>query len=383
MTTEPTLPPASNAASAEEKPKFPPHDALPTVEPPSATFLLQLFIIPLLIVSMIVMVWMMFSWLAHAGSDPREMVKEIQEGKGVRWQRAVTLASMLGHSNSQYAELRLDPDFAQQLGELLRKELARPISEARKGEDEEAVKVRYYLCRTLGQLENEAAIPPLLEAAVQERNAAEVNVRLGALEALAVIANKLGSERFLADGKALPVLLECSRAQDDATGSIDPAKPEYRPHGELRGVAAYVLGVLGTPAALDRLGVMVDDVYPTARYNAATGLARAGDPRAVPTLLEMLDPDNQTSALDERKVEDQNLRKVQVWKNGIEATRKFVEKNPTADRAKLIVALQELTKAEQQEVVDKKTKRVSKIPDRAREAIRKLAEETVNAISSK
>ncbi len=37
---------------------------------------------------MIVVVWLLFSWMAHAGSNPREIVKEIQEGRGIRWQRA-------------------------------------------------------------------------------------------------------------------------------------------------------------------------------------------------------------------------------------------------------------------------------------------------------
>ena len=50
---------------------------LPPVQPPTSGFLLQLFFIPMVIVLIIVVVWMLFSWLAHKGATPRELVKEL------------------------------------------------------------------------------------------------------------------------------------------------------------------------------------------------------------------------------------------------------------------------------------------------------------------
>ena len=40
-------------------------DNLPPVSPPTAGFLMQLFIVPMVIVVIIVMVCLMFNWLAH------------------------------------------------------------------------------------------------------------------------------------------------------------------------------------------------------------------------------------------------------------------------------------------------------------------------------
>ena len=337
MTDDPAVQPTEESQARP----FSPNDALPTVEPPSATFLLQLFLIPLLIVSMIVMVWMLFSWLAQAGNDPREMVLEIQAGKGDRWQKAVTLANMLKHENAQSIELRRDAAFARKIGEILHNELKIPLSDAKA--NAEALKVRYYLCRTLGQMETPEVIPPLLEAATLERHPVEATIRLGALEALAVLAKKLGAEKFLAEGKTLPVLLECSRAQDLESAPAEQDQPDFRPHGELRGAAAFTLGIVGGTEALERLAVLLEDTYPSVRYNAATGLARAGDERAVEVLLEMLDPANRLAAVDERSSADQANRRFEVLKNGISATLLLVEKSPQTNRARLLAALKNLS----------------------------------------
>ncbi len=51
-----------------------PGDVLPPVEPPSAGFILQLFVVPGIIVAIIVMVWLLFNWVARTGNDPREYV---------------------------------------------------------------------------------------------------------------------------------------------------------------------------------------------------------------------------------------------------------------------------------------------------------------------
>ena len=42
-------------------------DLLPPVEPPSAGFIIQLFVVPALIVLVIVSVWFTFSWLVRIG----------------------------------------------------------------------------------------------------------------------------------------------------------------------------------------------------------------------------------------------------------------------------------------------------------------------------
>jgi HEAT repeats len=331
----------SSAVPVEESKPLSPNDVLPPVEPPGVAFLIQLFLIPLLIVSMIVVVWLLFSWMAHAGSNPREIVKEIQEGHGIRWQRAMTLASMLDHSNAQYDELRHDTEFAKQLDTLLRGMLKNPPADGKDGDED--LELRYYICRAVGQLETTEALSSLLEAAITERDSREVVIRLGALESITVMTNKLGAEKMLENPKVIETLLECSRSSD-ANDVVDKEKnPGYRPHAEIRSVAAYALGVLGSEAALNRLAELLDDGYPTTRYNAATGLARVGDRRAVEVVLEMLDPENKDAVIDERRAADQEIRRRNVMMNGLEAARRLMEKTSATESAPLRKAVENLS----------------------------------------
>ena len=60
------------------QPPLSPNDALPPVEPPSAGFIVQLFVIPAVIVAIIIIVWATFNWLAHMGSDPRAHVEALK-----------------------------------------------------------------------------------------------------------------------------------------------------------------------------------------------------------------------------------------------------------------------------------------------------------------
>ena len=85
---------------------------------------------------------------------------------------------------------------------------------------------------------------------------------------------------------------------------------------------------------------MLIDTYPNARYNAATGLARAGDALCIPVLEEMLLPDNSLAAQDERGTRDQDNKRVIVLRNGIQTTVVLAQKNPTADLTPLKKALQ-------------------------------------------
>src|SRR5690242_4176808 len=72
-----------------------PDDALPPVEPPSAGFLVQLFVIPGVIVVIIVVVWLLFSWLANMGNDPAQYIKKLRGNAETRFQAASNLAGSL------------------------------------------------------------------------------------------------------------------------------------------------------------------------------------------------------------------------------------------------------------------------------------------------
>ncbi len=297
-----------------------PEDVLPAVQPPNAGFLLQLFLIPMMIVSVIVAVWFMFSWLASAGSDPRELVRDLKKLNNSSWQKAVSLANQL--QDPKYDGLRDDADLARELAGVLRVELDSGLA------DDARVSLRVYLCRILGEFRVDAGLPTLLEAAKREKSIEEVRVRVSALEALAVLANNIGPDKARDADGFVDTVLECSQA-------VAPSQDTEGLYAELRSRAGFVLGVLGGDAARDRLVQLLDDSYPNARYNAATGLARQGDPRCARVLLAMLDPNNQESVKGETIDSNREAKRLSVMVNGLRAAGQLLdqldEKSQTDD----------------------------------------------------
>jgi HEAT repeat protein len=359
---------AESANPAGSRPSEP---ALPSVEAPTGTFILQLFLIPLLIVSIVVVVWMGFSWLAHMGrDDPQALVASLERGDDSSWQRAYELADLLRSPDPRYDALRRDSKLARSLANLLKRDLAEPA----RGEGERArVMRRMYLCRALGSFQVLDGLPVLIEAARTERDPVEVEVRYSAVEAIATLADNCGPRLIEDDKQAMAALFAASREQDDgsapAPAQNDDGTPTlYRPHAELRAVAAYTLGVVGGDDAVQRLRTMLHDGYPNARYNAATGLARHGDPACESVLREMLDPTNDKATADESHAGDQERKRTTVLLNGIRATMRYFEANPTADQTKLKASLDALAHSPLEQVkIDR-----SKIQAAALEALRML-----------
>jgi hypothetical protein len=162
-------------------------DLLPPVEPPSAGFIIQLFVVPALIVLVIVSVWLSFTWLVRRTS-PEAMVQGLEQGPSVaRWQRASELADML--RNKRFAEFKQNADAANQLARILEREIDQ--AGASDGMQEEQITLRYFLARALGEFEVPDGIGVLLKAAETNRHPSEQLVRNGALEAIAVRAYNL------------------------------------------------------------------------------------------------------------------------------------------------------------------------------------------------
>ena len=92
-------------------------DDLPPVQPPSAGFLVQLFLVPGIIVAIIVVVWVMVDWLAHMESDPQKYVDGLRRDTPDVWQKAEQLAEMLRSDRSN--QLKGNAKLAETLGEIL------------------------------------------------------------------------------------------------------------------------------------------------------------------------------------------------------------------------------------------------------------------------
>jgi hypothetical protein len=301
-------------------------DSLPPVQAPNASFLLQLFFIPLIIVAAIVLVWGMFSWLAHMGTDPKDLVKDLRAMNDSSWQRAYQLSEHL--RNPEYAELKRDQGLADDLIELLDEELD-------DGQlDRARINLRIYLCRALGEFELANVADVLSKAAVIERDIKEVAVRRSAMEGLATLANHVGAEKIRDHEGAMQSLLDASHER--STGADETSR------NEIRSTTAFAMGVIGGAEALDRLTELLDDSEPNVSFNAATGLARNGDRRCVPILVEMLDPDSQEGVEKDLEEGQQVRQKLVILTNAIMAASRLRDAPSDQNLKPLEDALQRL-----------------------------------------
>jgi HEAT repeat protein len=306
-------------------------DLLPPVEPPSAGFIIQLFVVPALIVLVIVSVWFTFSWLVRRTSTrPQDLIQGLEQGPSIaRWQRASELADML--RNERFADFKRSPESAAQLAGILSREIDQAA--AGDGMDEEEITLRYFLARALGEFEVQEGIDVLLKAASTGRSPSEQLVRRGALEAIAVRAFNLARLQP-------PQSIEHRDLYSTLSSLADDEEPF------IRSQAAYTLGQIGTPEAIERLEVMADDPDPDTRYNAAIGLAHHGNEKAVETLAEMLDVEELASVREETDEQDRAFKRAVIVSNALQAVDELARRNSSADFSLVIESLERLSEAD-------------------------------------
>lgn len=276
-------------------------DALPPVEPPSAAFLVQLFLVPGLIVAIIVCVWLAFHWLAHLGNDPQAYVRTLQRDNEGRWQAALNLANDLRGPGG--AALKGDEALARELGRILSEEAA----SGRSGEQSETL--RMYLCRALGEFAVPSAAAPLVE---RVGDTADPQTARAAVEALAVLqANLVAAGRELADRSGVAAAVVSASRSDDVP---------------LKSAAAFTLGVLGGEEAIERLLALSGDTSDDVRFNAALGLARQGRTEAYEGLGEMLAlPDTPPGPGDDAAAQSRRYKRALVVVNALRGVALLVD----------------------------------------------------------
>ncbi len=346
-----------NQYSASAAKREPGGEVLPPVQPPTSGFLLQLFFIPLVIVLIIVVVWMLFSWLAHMGTTPRELVKEITHRNNGSWQRAVTLAEMLDAAPTGSANgIRRDKQMASELSRIL-------LDIHKSGvKDESSLKLEEFLCSALGKFEVDDGLEALAEVAAAKEDDVFIPVRAAAVNALAEQISRLIEDPKTAEEqldqlrKNSPLQLQLVEITKDIRESSAPGALQV---DEIRSRAAYALGLIGRKEGLERLAVMIQDRSSNARNNAAFGLARHGDARAIPGIVEMLDPTNEAAMLHESTnlslnkelsepegALNKDWKRSQVLQNGLNTAKLLITRNQTDDLSSLRKPIEELTKVE-------------------------------------
>ena len=289
---------------------------LPPVEAPTAGFILQLFLIPMMIVSVIVGVWLAFTWMAHLGNDPQDLVAALRVPNESGWQKADILAEMLRNPTND--DLKQDVKLAQNLAQVLRGQLTSGAT------DEKSVLMRVFICRALGEFRVAEALPALIEAVSTDRTIEDLLVRDAALQAIAVLTRNLvavqDAKVLQSNEQLLATLLDASRDYAEEGDQNERAK--------IRSAAAFALGVVGGEDATARLVEMLQDSFPNARYNAAIGLCRQGDIRAVPVLIAMLDAENRQVVEGEASDSERLRKRSLVMMNAIRAAGRLAARKP-------------------------------------------------------
>ena len=303
-----------------------PDDSLPPVEPPSAAFLVQLFLVPGVIVAIIVCVWLAFHWLAHLGNDPQAYVRTLRRANEGRWQAALNLANDLRGPNG--SGLKADVKLASELGSILDDE----VGSGRTGEQSETL--RLYLCRALGEF----SVPEAAPALVRRVNANDDDpTTQAAIEAIAVLATNLQNA-----GRSF-------ENRDDVVAAVLAATTSA--NSRVRDACGFTLGVLGGERSIDGLLRLVGDPSADVRSNAALGLARLGQPDAYDTLSEMLALED--VYLDEKtpddKMQSERYKRALVVVNALRGITMLIDainEGPPSDIIKKIEELQQDSVAE-------------------------------------
>jgi hypothetical protein len=322
------------------------HDEmLPPVRPPSAGFLVQLFVIPGVIVLLMVLVWTLVTWLPQMGNDVASNLKAIEGSGANRWQAAVNLANLLRNDSS--GDLKRDRETAARLSAKLDEEL----TAKKTGED--AALFRVYLATALGEFYVDTPLPVLVRAIqTEESSKVKPSLRVAATRAVAVLSNNLKREtgKPIADSEATAAVVEASRSDESL----------------LRTAAAFALGEMGGDATLERLRILLDDVtHPYTRYNAATALARRGEPAVVEALQEMLETQQPPETIADDSVEEQSLQRNKLVVNGLRAAADLIDANPSVDLNTMVTLVERLTDDESREVRDHAKALLKKIKQQA------------------
>jgi HEAT repeat protein len=298
-------------------------DSLPPVEPPSAGFLVQLFLVPALIVGIIVSVWLAFHWLAQLGNDPQAYVRTLRRNTEGRWQAALNLANDLRGPGG--AALKADPALAGELASILGDEVksGRPGGGGHSAEQSQTLCV--YLCRALGEFTVPEAAPPLVARAEDEQ---QPEIARAAVEALAVLATNLAAagSGFADPAAVTQAVLADTRTSDDG----------------LRSSAAYALGVIGGDGARDRLETLCGDSADDVRYNAALGLARLGDPAAYETLAEMLALPDVAAPAGDPEAQAERYKRAMVVVNALKGVGLLVDHTAEPPPAEIVSGIASL-----------------------------------------
>ncbi len=277
-------------------------DDLPPVQPPSAGFIIQLFVVPALIVLAVVGVWALFGRLAAGEQDWRHLVQDLQSGNPNVSQRAMFGLAQLLDADRRLGEggqhLALNQEIATALSTQLQKSLDST------SQTPEAVSLEVFLTRALGLIDLPETTLPVLKTALDAKY--DVEVRKGAITSVALVCSRAGEFDATVESGATDAVVGLSQESDPT----------------LKRAATFALGLLPVRTAGNaaeqrdqRLRVLLEDPEDwMTSVNAAIALARRkstdGYPVFVKALGNTVDVNNAEALQDHLTILKNTLRAV-------------------------------------------------------------------------
>lgn len=232
-------------------------DDLPPVQPPSAGFIIQLFVVPGLIVLAVVAVWALFGRIAAGEQDWHALVEELQSQNGhIRNRAMYGLAQVLDQDrrrgeNGQH--LTSNPEIATALADQLTRELKTNST------SKESIGIQQYLTRAVGLLDSpQVTMPPLRMSLAATR---DIEIRKSGVASIAMIAGRSFEKGTpLDDPETVTALTELSADSQPL----------------MRQTAAFALGLFKSEAADQQLHALLGNEDWKTCVNAAIALSRHG-----------------------------------------------------------------------------------------------------------
>lgn len=266
------------SAALPQRPEL--SDDLPPVQPPSAGFIIQLFVVPGLIVLAVVAVWALFGRIAAGEQDWTKLVLELQSPNDhIRKRAMYGLAQVLDQDRrrgEQGQHLSANPEIAQGLASQLMKEL-------RSGSNsDETVAMQQYLTRALGLLDP----PDSPDGTPSETNSTGSDKPRDSAIASVTAALKLALEPTrdieIRKSAAASIAFIAGRALDRGQPLESPGLVQALvdvstdKQTVMRQAAAFALGLFRSPEADQQLQVLLGNDDVMTRINAAIALSRSG-----------------------------------------------------------------------------------------------------------
>jgi hypothetical protein len=322
---------------------------LPPVEPPSAGFIVQLFLVPALIVMAIVGVWALFGKLAAEDASITQVLADLrstnEHRRGpsmLRLAQLLQLDSKRDPARQQYVS---NPQVASEAAALLDHWMA--VSPPNADQRLKVLETQVFLTRTLGWFHTPAIVLPALQKAAsiepeppgggpeQPVRELQLDVRKGALASIAAVADRAGPDEARRIAADRPELVE---TLVDASGG-----PDEEP--VIRQLGTFALGMFPVERAEAQLQASLVHADPKTRLNAAIALARWDSPAGYTVFEEAIragaEPSGAESAGAPQGSEE--FENYVALKNSIKAVGELADQFEPAQRERLAELLRPIS----------------------------------------